>query len=119
MLADDDLDIYPEIIFIAENFDDLSARVRRCRRPFGDGNIDDQTFEIVPLATLGFRAEHAVASGARASDITMRPWIVFFIVREFGRSLGATRNDDVDRDLLIDRSHIVVRLAVMEDTDDA
>ena len=55
VLADDDLDIDAEIVFVAEDLDDAAARILGGRGPVGDLAIDDQAFQILPgrrLASL-------------------------------------------------------------------
>ncbi len=61
VLADDDLDIDAEIVFVAEYLDHAAARILRGRRPIGDLHIDHQAFQVVPLAAAGLGAENAVA----------------------------------------------------------
>ena len=47
VLADDHLDVDAEVVWMAENFDDLATGGPSRRRPCGDFNVDDETFEIV------------------------------------------------------------------------
>ena len=59
-LADDDLDVDAEVVFVAENFEDAAARVLGRRGPVGDLDFDDYTFEVGPFATTRFGAEDAI-----------------------------------------------------------
>ncbi len=49
MLADDDLDIDAEIVFVAEDLHHSALGILRRRRPIGDFYIDGDAFEIIPL----------------------------------------------------------------------
>src|SRR5271165_2580581 len=118
VLADDDLDIHAEVVFIAEDLDDAAARVLRRRRPIGDLDVNHQAFEVVPLAAAGFAAEDAItlllAFARRFSERCLgRRFLVS------ARPLHAARDDDFLRDLLVHRRDVVVPRAVMERADDA
>ena len=65
-LADDDLDVHAEVVFVAENLDDAAARILGRRGPVGDLHIHHQAFEIVPLAAARLFAEDAVGVGLSA-----------------------------------------------------
>ncbi len=49
VLADDDLDVDAEIIFIAENLDHSAARILRRRRPLRDLDLDNHAFQVIPF----------------------------------------------------------------------
>ena len=66
VLADDHFHVNAEIVFIAENFGDASARALRGGRPLGDFYFDDDVFQVVPGLALGFFAEDAVGRLAGA-----------------------------------------------------
>ena len=58
-LADNDLHVHPEIIFITYDLDDPAAWGLGGGRPIGDLNIDDYIFQIVPaIATRSLLAQH-------------------------------------------------------------
>ena len=50
VLADDDLDIDAEVVFVAENLDHAAARILRRGWPVGDLDIHHQAFQVVPFA---------------------------------------------------------------------
>src|ERR1017187_3417255 len=52
-LADHDFDIDAEIVFLAQNFDDLAARVLSGAGPVGDFYVDDYAFEVLPVGMAG------------------------------------------------------------------
>ena len=61
MLADHDLDVRAEIVFVAQNLHHAPARILRGRRPVGDLNVHHNIFQIVPGgAPRRFLAQHAV-----------------------------------------------------------
>ena len=61
VLADDDLDVHAEIVFIAENFDYSSTRILRGCGPIGDFNVHNDIFQVVPgRAARRFFAQHAM-----------------------------------------------------------
>ncbi len=62
-LADDDLDVHAEVVFVAENLDHAAARILGRRGPVGDLHIHHQAFEIVPLAAARLFAEDAIVVG--------------------------------------------------------
>ena len=66
-LADDDLDIDAEVVFVAEDFDHAPARIFGRRRPVGDLDLDDHVLQVAPLAAAGLVAEHAIADAGPAS----------------------------------------------------
>ena len=73
VLADDDLDIHAEIVFVAKNLDHASLGVVRGRRPRGNLDIDYHSFQVAPFAAMGFLAIHAIAvvrSGRWAAHLT-------------------------------------------------
>ena len=72
VLANDDLDIDAEIVFVAEDFDDAAARIFGCGGPVGDFAIDDQAFEIFPGAEAGFVADDAIVLEAAGGSWTAR-----------------------------------------------
>src|SRR5581483_1001318 len=115
VLANDDLDIYAEIVFVAENFDHFAARVLRGSGPIGNLDIHDQALQIVPTST----AFHLLAQNAMAGFATLarpgRPWSFF----RSGtlRNLGAPWNHDILRDLFIHGRDVVVAIAIMEGAD--
>jgi hypothetical protein len=82
VLADHHLDVDAEVVGMAENFDDFPAGGASGRRPRGDFNVDDETFEIARIVVAdletSFFAENAMRSG---SDVRRG---------EF----GVVRNDD-------------------------
>ena len=57
--ADHDLDVDPEVVFFAENFDDAAARILRGAGPVGDFYVDYYAFQIFPVGV-----------GAASSPIT-------------------------------------------------
>ena len=61
VLANDDLDIDAEIVFVAKNLDDAPLGIVRGRRPARDLDIDYHSFEIVPFPAMRFLAIHAIA----------------------------------------------------------
>ncbi len=68
VLADHDLDVHAEVIGIAEDFEDAAASLAVEGGPFGDFDIDDETFrsrrEVVRgVGVVGVVAEHAVRGG--------------------------------------------------------
>ena len=62
MLADHNLDIRPEIVFVADNFHDSPARALRGRGPVGNLDVHYDVFQVVPMgAPRHFLAQHTVA----------------------------------------------------------
>ncbi len=47
VLANDNFNIDSKGVFVAQHLNDPAARGSRWRRPFGDLDIDDETFQIV------------------------------------------------------------------------
>jgi hypothetical protein len=82
VFADDHLDVDAEVVGMAENLDDFAAGGASGRRPRGDFNVDDETFELARIVVAdleaSFFAENAMRSG---SDVRRG---------EF----GVVRNDD-------------------------
>ena len=62
-LADDDLDIDAEIVFVAENLDHPAAGILRRRRPVGDLHFHDHAFQVAPLVAASLLAENAISVG--------------------------------------------------------
>ena len=61
VLADHDLDVHAEIVFVAQNLDHPPARVLRGRGPVGDLDVHHNIFQVVPVgAPRRFLAQHAV-----------------------------------------------------------
>ena len=48
MLADHDLDVRAEIVFVAQNLHYPPARILRGRGPVGDLDIHNDVFQVVP-----------------------------------------------------------------------
>ena len=109
--ADDDFDIDAEVVFIAENFDDPSTRTLSCGGlPFGDFDIDDYAFEILPFGAAGsLFAKNSVQTFLLFRQITR--CLRFRIFHPCG-------NDDFLGDLLVDGPYVVATWAVVEDADD-
>ena len=65
VLADHDLDVDAEVVGVAEDFEDASARLAVERGPVGDLDIDDEIFEIVLCVKRMLRifAKDAVRGG--------------------------------------------------------
>ncbi len=58
MLADHDLDVRAEIVFVAQNLDHAPARILGGRGPVGDLDVDHHVFQVVPVgAARGFLAQ--------------------------------------------------------------
>ena len=55
VLADDDLNIDAEVVFVAEDFDKAATGILRGGGPAGDLAIDDETFQVFPVTAAGFR----------------------------------------------------------------
>ncbi len=54
VLADDDLDVNAEIVFVADDLDDAAAGILGGGGPVGDLAIDDETFQVFPGTAAGF-----------------------------------------------------------------
>src|SRR5207248_1348560 len=81
VFANDDFDINAEVLFVSDNLEYASARLLCRGWPVGDLNIDDDVFEIAPVAAAGgFFTENAVF-GSRATCVVGR-------ARKAGRKLG-------------------------------
>ncbi len=60
-LANDDFDVHTEVVFVADDLDDLTAGILGGARPVGDFDVDHDVFEIVPVGAAGsFFAQHAM-----------------------------------------------------------
>src|ERR1035438_8661439 len=129
-LADDDLNIHAEVVFVAENLDYAATRVLGRRRPIGNLNVHHQAFEIVPLTAarlfpedaVGIRMRRAVRLGLlrqRGSRLAMEGGPSFgFRSTLAGWPLHPARNDDLSGDLLVDRRHVVLARSVMKGAHD-
>ena len=129
-LADDDLNIHAEVVFVAENLDYAATRVLGRRRPIGNLNVHHQAFEIVPLTAarlfpedaVGIRMRRAVRLGLlrqRGSRLAMEGGPSFgFRSTLAGWPLHPARNDDLSGDLLVDRRHVVLVRSVMKGAHD-
>src|SRR5262249_39650535 len=53
VLADHDLDVDPEVFFVAEDFNHSASRILRRRRPVGNFDVDDHAVEVVPVCAPG------------------------------------------------------------------
>ena len=62
-LADDDLDIDAEVVFVAENLDDTAARIFCRRGPARNLDLDDDVLEVSPFAAESLSAEDAIVTG--------------------------------------------------------
>ena len=119
VLADDDLDIHAEIVLVAEDLDHAPARALGGRRPVGDLDVDDQAFEVVPLAAAGFFAKDAIAlllalaRGLGAARLCAQAGSLFA-----ARPLHPARDDDLLGDLFVHRGDEVVSRAVVKCADD-
>ena len=72
VFANDDFDINAEVLFVSDNLEYASARLLCRGWPVGDLNIDDDVFEIAPVAVAGgFFTENAMLGG-RASSVVGR-----------------------------------------------
>ncbi len=124
VLADDDLDIDAEVVFIAENFDHSPARILGSGGPVGDLDVDYQAFEVSPLAAAGFVAQDAIALGGALGACLGFCVLAAAFCWSFrfsgGFSCGhlhSARDDDVLSDLLVHGGDEVVSRAVMKDAD--
>ena len=65
MLADHDLDVDAEIVFVAQNLHHPPARVLRGRRPVGDLDIHHDVFQVIPgCAPRRFLPQHAMRTSS-------------------------------------------------------
>ena len=113
-LADRNFDVDTEVVLVAEDFNDASARILRGSRPVGDFDVDGYALEIVPFgAVRSFVAKHSV-------DGFMVFLLSFLSARcGFGfRILHSSRDHDVHRDLAVNWLHGIVAVAVMKNPDD-
>ena len=142
--ANDNFDVHAEIVLIAQNFDDAAPRILRCRRPVGDLDINGNVFQIAPVSPAsGFVAKNSVARFPCVRPGDSRPRL--FLGRRprshssmtlelcsrdsrgrlsphlFGsclfRVFHALRDDDLLRNLLVDRDHVVASRPVVENSD--
>ena len=60
VLADDDLNVNAEIVFIAEDLDNAAPGILGGRRPADDLAIDNEAFQILPWTAAGFSADDAI-----------------------------------------------------------
>ena len=87
VLANDDFDVYAEVVFVAEDFDNAALGRTRWRGPVGDFDVDDEAFQY-PFARWlaeillsvfhfdeqfffmprGFVTENAMRGCARSAD---------------------------------------------------
>src|SRR5262249_31168530 len=99
VFANDDLDVYPEVVLVAENFDDAAAWVLCGRGPVSDLNIYDHAFKISDCCSSGLVPQDAMRGGLR---------------RLFGfGDLLAGRDDDDLGDFFVDGFDVIVAFAVM------
>ena len=141
--ANHDFDVHAEIVRVAQNFDDAAPWILRCRRPLGDLDINGNIFQIAPVSPAGgFVTKNAVLRNRRWSLIVRRSrghlgalcacCALFTNIRglSFGqrgmtndqrlvfRIFHSLGDDDLLRNLLVDRDHVVVSRSVMENSDD-
>ena len=114
MLADHDLDIGAEVVFVTDNLHHSTARILSGRWPVGDLDIHDDIFQIVPIgAARSFLTQYAVRTLSAACGFAGRD-VCVNIQRRFFRILHPRRNHNLLRDFLIDRSDIVPPAAVVK-----
>src|ERR1017187_7596265 len=136
MLANDDLDVHSEVVFVTEDLYDATLGIIRWRWPRRNLHIDHHSFEVFPLPAMRFLAIHAIAImlvsrlsrvpqvraplwGANLGPVLFRfAGTVSVLVFFPWRPLHSPRNDDLLGDLLIDRSHEVVPRPVMKRAND-
>ncbi len=117
-LANDDLDIHAEVVFVAEDFDDTPSRVFGWRGPLGDLHFNHDILQIGPFAATGFVAEDAVPSFPPFRQRRTKGWGTR-VPRVCGRSgcpilcgifcrKGWVGNDDLLRDLLVHGDDVVM-----------
>src|SRR5437016_6135386 len=83
VFANDDFDINAEVLFVSDNLEYASARLLCRGWPVRDLNIDDDVFEIAPVAAAGgFFTENAML-GSRATCVVGRAQ--FFFLRRATR----------------------------------
>ncbi len=113
MLADHDLDVHTEIVFVAENLDHSPAWILRRRRPVGDFDIDHDIFQVVPGgASRRLLPQHSMRAllALQFFDCLRR---LCFLPSALG-ILHPLGYHDLLRDLLVDRSYEVVPASVVK-----
>src|SRR5262249_27068115 len=124
MLADDDLHVYAEIVFAAQDLDHATARALGGRWPLDDLDLDHHAFQIL-CVMKGLWSAGALARGDRTQPRAAALHRGRFRFRTqntvsallFPRALHASGNDDLRGDFLVDRRDEVVSAAVVEFAD--
>ena len=109
VLADHDFNIQAKIIFVAQYLDYTSARILRSRRPVGDLDINHNVFQIVWPGALYFFTQHAMHA--------LLSLFFLGVIAGLFRKLKSRGDDDLLRDFLINRRHIVVAVGIVEEAD--
>src|SRR5689334_19649377 len=105
VLANHDLDVNTEVIFVSKHLNYFAARVLRPGRPLNDLDVYDHTFKVGKSAAASLFADHPMTTWQRQSMLRLYLW-----------HFPAARDRHGIGELLIDWLNIVVAIAVMEDS---
>ena len=114
VLADHDFNIHAEIVFVAQNLNYTSARVLGGGRPVRDLDVHHNVFQIVRPGPPCFFTEHTMHALLSLFSLVFLSRRCAVIAALF-RKLESRRDNDLLRDFLINRRHIVVAIAIMEE----
>src|SRR6478672_5944560 len=109
VLADHDFNIQAEIIFVAQNLDDTAAWIVRGGRPISNLDVNHNIFQVVWPGALCLFTQHPMRALLRLFSLG--------VFTGFFGKLKSGWDDDFLCDLLIDRSHVVVTIAIVEEAD--
>src|ERR1700690_2190096 len=116
MLADHDLHVRPEIVFVTQDFDHSSAGVLRRRGPVGDLDIHYDVLQVGAIrAPRHFLSQHAIWTlPSRSTAASGLGAFILNVSCRFLRILHARRYHDLLRDLLIDWRDVIAPASVVK-----